>query len=1244
MIFLFISCALQNQTTVPYAPVLMEHRAGRLLAVRVCFQSMRRAGGTLFLLCAFFWAFLSPAPAGAQAEDAGWRLTGQTGGTTKALCLTGDTLFIASGLRVLALDATDPSAIKVVGQSPLLPQFVESLTCDGDGRLFACCGTGGLAILDVSNLAAIRLLAVLDTRGYTEGVALLGQYAVLADGPQGVQVVDIADLSQPRIVSEAYPLAYAYQVALRDHVAYVAGGGSGLFTVDLRNPLHPVEQGLLPLDGFQYDVELINDRLYTAGAWGGISVLDLKDPLYPALIAQEKTDGWVMALSAGDNRLLVLDGASGVALYGIAELRPVKESICSLGGFMVDGATRGDTAFVLDEQNGFIALDFSNKAQPKALTRWTPLLDARRVTAADGACYVSGGASGLHVFDIANADAPVATFWYDCTPEGFVNKVVLDGGKAYAAVNNQTGPFMVFDAADPLRPSAQGWLRWGPDVPVAPDRSLVMGSGGFVYAPAEHHDYTIDVRDPQNPKVASALPSMGTGNADISGNLLATFGGQGIRFIDISDPANLQLIATFPLTTSGEAIRFIDPATLIVTADTGVWIVDVTDPSRPNRIATLTLPGSAMDITMDGTTAYVSNLGYGIHVLDLANPDRPKLVETIPTLGLAYDCCVQGDLLLVADSYAGLSVYRRGAASQTETSAAAALPEALFTSGFDIPAPAAPASVSAPQEKHTVVVTSAADAGPGSLRQALQTLQSDTTITFEPEVFPPSEPKPIHVSSALPPVAQRHVTIDASNAGVILDGSSLSSGHGLYIRGPYCTVMGLQIYHFPEMGIEVVGDHIRIGGDRSMGAGPVGQGNVLSGNGMYGVRISGWYSVVSGNLLGVDVTGTQAMPNFYGIFACADSFGATIGGVKPGEGNVISGNSFINCDSFGDHTRIIGNLIGVDITGTKAVNTDTFANLDLECGATGVTVGGSTPAERNIISGAQNGFFISDPNSYECAVVGNYIGTDITGQKAIPNGNGGGAWTSSHHRIGGTVPGEGNLISGNENSGIALNGYGAHDNIVLGNRFGFDAAGNPTLPNGMGVVANMGQRHATIGGYTAAEGNVLQGGSITMRISDPGIEAMLIMGNTIRNAKGLAIFLEAGTSDHFVQRNAFDSICDYNIRVDAGTGNQLRCNLFSGAKPAGLVMLLEHAAGDLSAPVLTKSTGSCVQGRTVPYGLVEVYRFENKQALSLGFACADADGVFDFVSAEPLKGQKVIALVTDLHGNTSAFSKALKVR
>ena len=99
-------------------------------------------------------------------------------------------------------------------------------------------------------------------------------------------------------------------------------------------------------------------------------------------------------------------------------------------------------------------------------------------------------------------------------------------------------------------------------------------------------------------------------------------------------------------------------------------------------------------------------------------------------------------------------------------------------------------------------ITSAADSGPGTLREALSTAGPGTNIIFDPVVFPPNNPTTIAVASPLPSLLSANITLDASNAGVILDGSQAPVGtNGLILERSSCTVLGLTIRNFPGNGI-----------------------------------------------------------------------------------------------------------------------------------------------------------------------------------------------------------------------------------------------------------------------------------------------------------------------------------------------------------------------------------------------------------------------------------------------------------
>jgi len=189
-----------------------------------------------------------------------------------------------------------------------------------------------------------------------------------------------------------------------------------------------------------------------------------------------------------------------------------------------------------------------------------------------------------------------------------------------------------------------------------------------------------------------------------------------------------------------------------------------------------------------------------------------------------------------------------------------------------------------------IVVTSTADSGHGTLRWALKVAHAGDTITFDPQVFPPNRPAVIKLKIGLPHLEQGNLTIDASDAGVILDGSQIRGGWvcGLEIASDGNKIQGLQIVGFPGAGILVSGSDNLIGGNRDSGTGPIGQGNLLCSNsdgiGLFGHETH--FNIVQGNLIGTDLLGEAQRGNRYaGIFIEEGASDNTIG-----PGNIIAFN------------------------------------------------------------------------------------------------------------------------------------------------------------------------------------------------------------------------------------------------------------------------------------------------------------------------------------------------------------------
>jgi len=192
-------------------------------------------------------------------------------------------------------------------------------------------------------------------------------------------------------------------------------------------------------------------------------------------------------------------------------------------------------------------------------------------------------------------------------------------------------------------------------------------------------------------------------------------------------------------------------------------------------------------------------------------------------------------------------------------------------------------------------------------------------------------------------------------------------------------------------------------------------------------------------------------------------------------GNLQSGIILVNAHS----NRIQGNWIGLDATGRRALSNG-MAGLALGLGAHQNLVGGVLPGQGNIISANSPGVDIGAGTSGN-QVFGNWIGLDATGQMGLGNDGAGlilldGA---SANWIGGTASGEGNLIAANHGAGVYLSNQAA-DNDVVGNVIGLGADLKKKLGNlGSGVHLALGAHDNRIGPENEIAFNLVHGIEIT---------------------------------------------------------------------------------------------------------------------------------------------------------------------
>ena len=148
----------------------------------------------------------------------------------------------------------------------------------------------------------------------------------------------------------------------------------------------------------------------------------------------------------------------------------------------------------------------------------------------------------------------------------------------------------------------------------------------------------------------------------------------------------------------------------------------------------------------------------------------------------------------------------------------------------------------------------------------------------------------------------------------------------------------------------------------------------------------------------------------------------------------------------GSDAVIRGNYIGTDVTGQA--DQGNSRGIFIDAGADRTRVGGQMPEDRNLISGnGSRGITILSASN---TIQGNYIGTNVDGTAALGNGIGI-RIQDVRTQIGGSSEGMRNLISGNTDNGIEMvaNPITGPDmfTVIQGNYIGTDVTGTVALGN-----------------------------------------------------------------------------------------------------------------------------------------------------------------------------------------------------
>jgi hypothetical protein len=395
-------------------------------------------------------------------------------------------------------------------------------------------------------------------------------------------------------------------------------------------------------------------------------------------------------------------------------------------------------------------------------------------------------------------------------------------------------------------------------------------------------------------------------------------------------------------------------------------------------------------------------------------------------------------------------------------------------------------------------------------------------------------------------------------------------------------------------------------------------------------------NTIQGNWLGLDLSGAAA-GNGYGA-EVDGSANNLIGGTTAAQRNVISANGAggVHLVNGSSNTVVSGNYIGTDAAGTASFGNG--SNGGVYAGSNGNTIGGTAAGAGNVIAGAFAGIWLWQ--STNNIVQGNFIGTDKTGMVALGNGGAGGiglVGSVAGTTIGGSAAGARNVISANAGPGINLQASSATGTVIQGNYIGTDAAGTGDLGNG---------NEGIFVAYGNAAFNLSIGGTGAGEGNVIAFNGKGVAGSGVWNYDDTRVTIR-GNSIHSNRTLGIDLGTARGVTLndsgdaDTGPNNLQNFPVLTTAFSTGGSTTIQgtlNSAASTDYQIDFYSNASC---NSSGYGEGQTY-LGSKQVSTDGSGNASFTAVLAGVSVSPQA--RLTATATDPNGNTSEFCSCLSLQ
>ncbi len=276
-------------------------------------------------------------------------------------------------------------------------------------RLAADGSFGRIRAVELNHSANVNLFGHYDTPGWANDVAIVGNYAYVADGNAGITIIDISDSTLPDYVNQVSLPGNAYAIASTNQYLYVGDKEDTLRILSLSNPTNPAQVGKLAFSDDVLGLFVQGNTVYVAGRSQGLVIVNVQDPSNPLLLGSFNTSGFAYDVVVSNNLAYVADATKGVRVINVSNpSNPIETGYYDTNGITYGVTKSGNYVYATDGTAGIKVFDGSNPDTLILLGSLDTPGTATGIEYFNDHLFVADGTmGGVRVININNPSTPV---------------------------------------------------------------------------------------------------------------------------------------------------------------------------------------------------------------------------------------------------------------------------------------------------------------------------------------------------------------------------------------------------------------------------------------------------------------------------------------------------------------------------------------------------------------------------------------------------------------------------------------------------------------------------------------------------------------------------------------------------------------------------------------------------------------------------------------------------------------------